>query len=253
MTCQSLKGGFSRWLLAPALCVTLVGCRTTTFVDGSETTALRFAGRSNDLVIKTDEGRQVHVGKESRLSFLLQDGSWTAPIDGRDLCVSEQALARCAEDGPPGPSARWADVRGVEVDNFDGAKTFGTVVLVTALVAVVVVVVVLAANGGGGGLHLGGGGLGGGGGRLAGGGGGHAMAGSLHASGGHVSTVSPGKVGRPGEDLWRQDWDGADDDRKRARVVPVPLEGAAPLGPVLPLFKRSARQHGGATRGSDSS
>lgn len=235
------SGGFARRFLAPALCVTLAGCRTTTFVDGSEIAALRVPGRANELVIKTGEGNRVHVGKASRLGFLLKDGSWTAPIEGRDLCVSEQAVARCPEDGLPGPLARWADVQGVEVDNFDGAKTFGTVVLVTALVAVVVVVVVLGANGGGGGLHPG---SGGGGGHLAGGSGGHGAPGGLHASGGHAETALPARVGGPGEDLWRNGWDGAEEDRKRARAVPRSLEEPAPAVPVLPLFKRCAGQHG---------
>lgn len=252
MIFQRLRGGLSRWLLAPALCVLLAGCRTTTFVDGSAATALQVPGRAGELVIKTAEGHRVHIGKGSRLSFLLQDGSWTAPTEGRDLCVSEQAVARCPEDGPPGPLTRWADVEGVEVDNFDGAKTFGAVVLVTALVAVVVVVVVLAGNGGGGGLHLGGGGGGhlrggggSGGGHVAGGSGsGHATPGSLHASSGHVEGGPPVRVGRPREDLWRYGWDGAEDDRERTRIVPIPPQEAAPPVPVLPLFRRPAGQHG---------
>ena len=169
MVLERLAGGLSRWLLVPALCAALAGCRTTTLVDSSAVTALQVPNRAGELVVRTPEGHPLHIGKGSRLSFLLRDGSWTDPIEGRDLCVSEQAVARCAGEDGPGLVLRWADVTGVEVDNFDGLKTFGAVVLVTALVAVVVVVVVLGVRGGGLG---GGGGGGGGGGHLGGGGGG---------------------------------------------------------------------------------
>src|SRR5580658_345531 len=125
MVLERVAGGLSRWFLAPVLCALLAGCRTTTLINGSATTALQVPGRAGELVIKTPEGHHLHIGKGSRLSFLLSDGSWTDPIEGRDLCVSEEAVARCGGDDGPGLVLRWADVTGVEVDNFDGLKTFG--------------------------------------------------------------------------------------------------------------------------------
>jgi hypothetical protein len=263
MVLQRLAGGLSRWLLVPALCATLAGCRTTMLVDSSAATALKVPNRAGELVIKTPEGHPLHIGKSSRLSFLLRDGSWTDPIEGRDLCVSEWALARCPGNDGPGLVLRWADVTGVEVDNFDGLKTFGAVVLVTALVAVVVVVVVLGARGGGfggggggGGGHLGGGGGGGGGGGHLGGGGGgggghlgggagggHFAGGGGHGLGwGHGASGSPARV-----DHVRVNVDGSQDqvdyDYERARVIPVyPWEETMPSVPVLPLFKRPVRR-----------
>lgn len=266
MVLERLAGGLSRWLLVPALCAALAGCRTTTLVDSSAVTALQVPNRAGELVVRTPEGHPLHIGKGSRLSFLLRDGSWTNPIEGRDLCVSEQAVARCAGEDGPGLVLRWADVTGVEVDNFDGLKTFGAVVLVTALVAVVVVVVVLGVRGGGlggggggggGGGHLGGGGGGGhfgggggGGGHLGAGGavGGHFAGGSGHGLGwGHAATGSPARFAR--FDHVRTSWaersqDGFDDDREHARVIPVYPEQTMPPAPVLRLFKRSNRQSG---------
>src|SRR5580658_6886267 len=135
-----------------------------------------------------------------------------------------QRGGRCASDGAEGLALPWADVEGVEVDNFDGLKTFGAVVLVTALLAAVVVVVILGAKGGGGGGggggHLATGG-GGGGGHLAAGGGGHGFAG-----GGH-------DYGSLSRDLLEHASDG-DDNRRPARAAPLPLEQAAPPLPILP-------------------
>jgi hypothetical protein len=252
MALQRLAGGLARWLLVPTLCAALAGCRTTALIDSSAATALRVPERAGELVVKTAEGHGVHIGKGSRLSFLLHDGSWTEPVEGRDLCVSEEVVGRCQTTDEPAVMLRWADVAGVEVDNFDGLKTFGAVVLVTALVAVVVVVVVLAVNGGGGGGgHLGGGGGGGhlgggGGGHLGGGGGGHGIPGGVHASGGwgHARMGSPARAGRPRENMLGDAWETDDDDRKHARGVALPPEEMSPAAPVLPLFKRTLGRHG---------
>jgi hypothetical protein len=251
-------GRFSRWLLVPALCVAVAGCRTTTLLEGPATTALRVPGRSGELVVRTPEGHRLHIGEDSRLRFLLRDGSWTEQVNGRDVCVNEEVVARCADDGAQWLALQWADVEGVEVDNFDGLKTFGAVVLVTAVVAVVVVVVVLGVRGGGwgggGGGHLTGGGGGGGGGHLGGGvgGGGHlAAGGGVHgfSGGGHGSaglahaaswTRAETHLNR---DLLRDAWDDAD-DQEPARVAPLPVEQPAPPLPVLPLFRRHVRHRG---------
>jgi hypothetical protein len=233
-------GRLSRWFLVPALCVAVAGCRTTTLLDGSATTALRVPGRAGELVVRTPEGHRLHIGENSRLRFLLHDGSLTEQVDGREVCVNEDVVARCAGDGAQGLALRWADVEGVEVDNFDGLKTFGAVVLVTALVAVVVVVVILGAKGGGGGggggAHLGGGG--GGGGHLAAGGGGHG-----YGSWAPAASESPTRVDHLNTDLLVHASDGAD-DRRPAQVAPLPLEQAAPPLPILPLFRRPVRQRG---------
>jgi hypothetical protein len=251
-------GGFSRWFLVPALCVAVAGCRTTTLLDGSATTALRVPGRAGELVVRTPEGHRLHIGENSRLRFFLHDGSWTEQVDGRDVCVNQEVVARCAGDGAEWLALPWADVEGVEVDNFDGLKTFGAVVLVTALVAVVVVVVILGAKGGGGGGggggHLGGGGGGGGhlaagggggGGPLAAGGGGHGFSGGGHGDGSwaHATSESATRVDRLSRDLLEHASDGSD-DRRPARGGPPPLEQAAPPLPILPLFRRPARQRG---------
>jgi hypothetical protein len=238
-------GRFSRWFLVPALCVAVAGCRTTTLLDGSATTALRVPGRAGKLVVRTPEGHRLHIGENSRLRFLLHDGSWTEQVDGRDVCVNEEVVARCAGDGVEGLALPWADVEGVEVDNFDGLKTFGAVVLVTALVAVVVVVVILGAKGGGGGGggggHLGGGG--GGGGHLAAGGGGHGFSGGGHGYGSwaHAASESLMRADHLNGDLLVHASDG-DDDRRPAQVAPLPLEQAAPPLRILPLFRRPLRQ-----------
>jgi len=237
-------GRFSRLFLVPALCVAVTGCRTTTLLDGSATTALRVPGRAGELVVKTPEGHRLHVGENSRLRFLLHDGSWTEQVDGRDVCVNEEVVARCAGDGVEGIALPWADVEGVEVDNFDGLKTFGAVVLVTALVAAVVVVVILGAKGGGGGGgHLAGGG--GGGGHLAAGGGGHGFSGGGHGYGNwaHAASESATRVDHLSGDLLEHASDGAD-DQGPDQVAPLPLEQPAPPLPILPLFRRPVRPRG---------
>jgi hypothetical protein len=234
---------FSQWFLVPTLCVAMAGCRTTTLLDGSATTALRIPGRAGALVVRTPEGHRLHIGENSRLRFLLHDGSWTEQVDGREVCVNEEVVARCAGDGAEGLGLRWADVEGVEVDNFDGLKTFGAVVLVTALVAVVVVVVILGAKGGGGGGgHLA---AGGGGGHLPAGGSGQGFSGGGHGYGSwaHAASESATRVDHLSGDVLEHASDGAD-DRRPAQVAPPALEQVAPPLPILPLFRRPARQHG---------
>jgi len=240
-------GRFSRWFLVPALCVAVAGCRTTTLLDGSAATALRVPGRAGELVVRTPEGHRLHIGENSRLRFLLHDGSWTEQVAGHDVCVNEEVVAPCAGDGTQGLALRWADVEGVEVDNFDGLKTFGAVVLVTALVAVVVVVVILGVKGGGGGGggggHLAGGG--GGGGHLAAAGGGHGFSGGGHGyeSWPHAASESSTRVDRLSGDFLEHAADG-DDDRRPAQVAPPAHERAAPPLPILPLFRRPVRRPG---------
>src|SRR5450755_4282458 len=101
MAVQRLAGGLSRWLLVPALCAALAGCRTTTLLDSSAATALRVPERTGELVVETAGGHGLHIGKGSRLSFLLRDGSWTEPVEGRDLCVSEELVGRCQTTDEP--------------------------------------------------------------------------------------------------------------------------------------------------------
>jgi len=168
-----------RGLLVPVLCgalATTTGCYSTTLVDAPGATPLRRAGQ-DELVLESSDGDRVRVGPNSRVRFLRTDGYWTDWVDGDDLCVSREVVARCP-DGPEGvEGVRWKYVDGVEVENLDGLTTYAVVVLTTAVVAAVVVLVVLSAKGGGGS----GGGHGGGGGHAGGGGG---VAHGVHTGGG---------------------------------------------------------------------
>ena len=97
----------------------------------------------------TINGDTYRLDPNSQIRFLLRTGEATPWIRGRDIWRSELGLS--FKDRGDVYLIGWEEVAAAEVSNLSGAKTYGVILLVGALVAVVVLVVLSQAKGGGGG------------------------------------------------------------------------------------------------------
>ncbi|MDY0000671.1 MAG: hypothetical protein RBU30_05210 [Polyangia bacterium] len=143
-------------LLLPALAS---GCYHTRAVSVQSLSGVERGNHTHELLFVSPEGQRVRLGPRSKIRFLRTDGLWTAWVRGYDLRVNaEGVFHRGRPHDYQLAGLRWSQVRGVEVENLNGAKTYGVVLGATIIVAAVLVMLLGAGKGGGGG---GGGKLGG--------------------------------------------------------------------------------------------
>ncbi|MGC4121610.1 MAG: hypothetical protein QM765_44940 [Myxococcales bacterium] len=142
---------------APVLAIATIGCLCGTgcykksLLRAEELQALRQPGHG-ELVLDGTEGR-TRIGPNTKVRFHRADDQWSAWIDGRELCVTSEAVFRCSSL-PSGAGIPWSEVAGLETKNLNGAATyftiFGAIVGTAAVVALTVAVVGGLAKGGGG-------------------------------------------------------------------------------------------------------
>jgi hypothetical protein len=137
-------------LIPVPLCLLLVlaGCSTTKpIITRDFRSELRSSREA--LQITTVDGDTFRLGPNSEIRFLLHTGEATPWIRGRHLWRSELGLSWKEGDGII--FIGWDEIRGAEVQNLSGGKTFGAIALAAIIVGVVVVLVVASAKGGKGG------------------------------------------------------------------------------------------------------
>jgi hypothetical protein len=119
-------------LLLPLL---LVACSTTNGVAIRDARSLRTGGHRD--VFDAGDAR---VGPNSKLRFCDQDGDCSDWIYASDLRVDDEG----AWIGSSKSGYAWSDVAFVDVKTFDGLKTSGAIIGVTAAIAAVIPIVLLA-------------------------------------------------------------------------------------------------------------
>ncbi len=129
------------------------GCYSRSIVHGTSVSALQRGNHGQTLVLRDVKGGHVHVDPRSRLRFYRSDGLWTAWVYARDLRVSQQGVFHRGRGDATLQGLSWQNIRGVEVKNLSGGKTYAAVVGTTIIIAAVVIIIVamVAGKGGGGG------------------------------------------------------------------------------------------------------
>lgn len=246
-----------RCLLAAAVCLGSTGCFSKAIVRSDGLDVLQQPNRRGELVLQSEKGAATRLGPGTKVRFLRTDDEWSAWVEGRDLCVTSEAVFQCSSL-PGGTGLPWKNVTGLQTKNLNGAGTYFTIVggIVGTAVAIAMTVAAVAAVAG---LAKGGGGGGGGLGHIGGGGGG----GSFGAHTAAKTVAHPGPTGVISRSFapaeygvayaiergWA--WYGppldepalADEPSKDA-LLPVPLPGTKLSLPPQPLFTKDASRKG---------
>jgi len=135
-----------------AVCIATLaagGCYTTSVIPAQNLSRLTAPNHTSELLLRDQQGRPVRVGPNTAIRFWVRGEKWTAWVQGRQLHVNQVGASQRLGTHPLRLVARWSDIYGAEVRNLSGGKTYGAIVLTTALVVVAVLLVLGSAKGGG--------------------------------------------------------------------------------------------------------
>lgn len=125
---------FQKSLAVFVLASSMFACTTTERVDAQSLLALRARGPSSKpLTLQTADGRRVRLDPQSKLQFLMKDGTKTSPIAARHLAITSDGMIQNGQK-----RLSLDDVKQVEVKNVDGVKSYFLTVGIVGVAAVVV-------------------------------------------------------------------------------------------------------------------